>query len=123
MNEYYVYILQCSDRSYYTGVTNDYEERVAAHKRGNDSSAYTFSRRPIKLVYMATFSDIHEAISWEKRVKRWTRKKKEALTRGDFEMLPCLSLNAKRKRIYTIIKSNNQKIIKLCHGEPGRTMI
>jgi len=98
MNEYYVYILQCSDRSYYTGVTNDYEERVAAHKRGDDSSSYTFSRRPMELVYLATFSDIHEAISWEKRLKRWTRKKKEALIRGEFERLPVLAKKKKFNR-------------------------
>lgn len=89
--EYYVYVLHCNDGSYYTGVTNDYESRLNDHQQGIDTRSYTCKRRPVRLVYLATFGDIHEAIDWEKRVKRWSRKKKEALMRGDFEGLPALA--------------------------------
>ena len=82
MRSYYVYILHCSDGSYYTGVTNDYEERVDQHIAGMDPSCYTYKKRPVKLVYLAEFGDVNEAIAWEKQVKRWSRKKKEALILG-----------------------------------------
>jgi len=68
IKEYYVYILLCSDGSYYTGVTNDYEGRLDKHQRGDDPRSYTFKRRPVKLIYLATFNDIYEAIAREKRV-------------------------------------------------------
>ncbi|MCF7844626.1 MAG: GIY-YIG nuclease family protein [Kiritimatiellales bacterium] len=102
MKEYYVYILECSDNSFYTGVTNNYELRLSQHAEGKDTSAYTYSRRPVKLVYKAEFRDIDQAIAWEKRVKRWSRKKKEALIRGDFEELPEL---AKRQTPFRKVSS------------------
>ena len=83
MNEYYVYILYCADGSYYIGVTNDYQHRLWQHQEGIDSQCFTFRRRPVELVYIGIFGDTNEAISREKQVKRWTRKKKEALIRRD----------------------------------------
>jgi len=103
MNEYYVYILRCADGSFYTGVTNDYQHRLWQHQEGIDSNCYTYKRRPVELVYVGIFGDINEAIVWDpttplwgsagqgKKVKRWSRKKKEALIRRDFEALPALS--------------------------------
>ena len=81
VNEYYVYILRCRDGSFYTGVTNDYLHRVWQHQEEIDEHCYTFKRRLVKLVYVGIFGDINEAISWEKKVKRWSRAKKEALIR------------------------------------------
>ena len=92
MRTYFVYILRCSDGSYYTGVTNDVDARVEQHAQGEDPKSYTHDRRPIKLVYCAEFSEIGDAIAWEKKVKRWTRVKKEALIRGEYERLPGLSV-------------------------------
>lgn len=91
MKEFYVYILRCSDSSFYTGITNDYQKRFAEHAEGIDSSCYTFKRRPIELVYVATFREVTDAIAFEKQVKGWSRKKKEALIRGEYESLPALS--------------------------------
>jgi len=91
VKEYYVYILRCNDGSYYTGVTNDYELRVGQHNNGCNPKAYTYSRRPVHLVYLGEFCDINEAISWEKQVKRWNRKKKEALIKGEYHDLPALA--------------------------------
>ena len=90
MKNYYVYILECSDKSYYTGVTNNLEKRLAEHKSGIIHS-YTSSRLPVRLIYSANFSDINKAIKFEKQVKGWSRKKKEALMRGDFDSLVWLS--------------------------------
>jgi len=77
--EYYVYIVECSDKSYYTGVTNSTERRVWEHNNDKDEKHYTYSRRPVKLEYVETYEDIYDAIAREKQIKKWTRKKKEAL--------------------------------------------
>lgn len=90
MNNYFVYILECSDKSYYTGVTNNLEKRLAEHQSGVHKG-YTSVRLPVKLMYSASFSDINEAIRIEKQIKGWSRKKKEALMRGDFDALVLLS--------------------------------
>lgn len=91
MREYYVYILRCRDGSYYTGVTNDYVLRFSQHQEGLDPSCYTFARRPLQLVYVAAFGDVNEAIAWEKQVKRWSRRKKEALIGRQWSVLPKLA--------------------------------
>jgi putative endonuclease len=90
MKTYFVYILECSDKSYYTGLINNLEKRFAEHQAGFHTS-YTSTRLPVKLVYSAHFNDINEAIKIEKQIKGWSRKKKEALMRGDFDSLIQLS--------------------------------
>ena len=92
MNLYFVYILKCADKSYYTGVTNNIEERFVQHQNGYDINAYTFSRRPVELVYCTTFNDINQAISFEKQIKGWSRKKKEALICSNWEQLKELAI-------------------------------
>lgn len=76
---YHVYILRCHDGSYYVGITNDLERCFAEHQEGKDPDSYTYDKRPVKLVYSAVFTDIRDAIWWEKEVKGWRREKKEAL--------------------------------------------
>ncbi len=87
----YVYILKCSDDSYYTGLTNDPEVRLLQHNNGSNPKTYTFKRRPVEMVYCADFTDYNQAVLWEKQVKRWSRKKKEALINGDWDLLKKLS--------------------------------
>lgn len=91
MKLYFVYILQCADNSYYTGVTNNVERRINEHNSGDDKSAYTYKRRPVTLVWQESYNDIHQAITKEKQIKGWNRKKKEALINGDFDELVRLS--------------------------------
>ena len=91
MNNYYVYILKCSDCSIYTGITNNLEKRYGEHKYGLDKECYTFSRRPVKLVFNQEFNDVIQAIYFEKKIKGWTRAKKEALINDDFDMLQILA--------------------------------
>lgn len=102
MKEYCVYIVHCSDGSYYTGITNDVERRVQEHNEGKDHSCYTFTRRPVHLLYSAHFREVLDAIAWEKKVKRWNRKKKEALIFREYESLPLLSVcqNETHHRFY-----------------------
>lgn len=87
MNQYFVYILECSDSSYYVWVTNNLEIRLNEHNFSENKNSYTFSRRPVKLVFYEIFSHIHEAIEAEKQLKWWSRKKKKALIEWKIDSL------------------------------------
>lgn len=95
MKQYHVYILKCSDNSYYTGITNDVERRFSEHEEGLNTDCYTYKRRPVKLVFNELFTDVNQAIAFEKQVKGWRRVKKEAIINGDWHLLPELSKTAK----------------------------
>ena len=97
MKKYFVYILSCSDDSYYIGITNDVFERERQHNQGMDAKAYTFTRRPVQLVWYQDFLNPEEAIAREKQLKGWSRKKKQALINGDYDLLPKLSENSLRQ--------------------------
>lgn len=87
MKTFYVYILKCNDGSYYTGITNDIERRFAEHNAGTSSDSYTFKRRPVELAFCETFNDFTIAEQWEKKLKGWSRKKKEALIERNWQKL------------------------------------
>lgn len=91
MKVYYVYILQCSDDTYYTGVTSNINLRLEEHQKGSYPNSYTYKRRPLKLVFHAEFTNIEIAIEREKQIKKWSRVKKEALINNEFEKLPNLA--------------------------------
>jgi putative endonuclease len=95
---YFVYIIECLDGAYYTGVTNDIERRLVEHNEGNHPKSFTYSRRPVTLKYCERFIDIRKAIDWEKQLKGWSRKKKEALFKQDWDEIVRLS-NLKRSSI------------------------
>ena len=86
----HMYILRCSDGSYYVGSTRDLERRLRQHQAG-DGAECTRRRRPVDLVYACAFAEVREAFAAEKKVQRWSRAKREALIRGDFDMLPGLA--------------------------------
>lgn len=81
---FWVYILNCSDGSYYTGHTDNLEQRVNQHHTGAFIECYTFKRRPVQLVFSQEFSTRVEALASEQQIKGWSRKKKEAMIRGDW---------------------------------------
>lgn len=85
-----MYILECSDGSYYTGSTRDLEKRLTQHQAGEGAN-YTKKRLPLKLVYYEEFQRIDDAFYREKQVQGWSRKKKEALINSASEELPLLS--------------------------------
>ena len=87
MKRSFVYILQCSDNTYYTGVTSKFEQRIFQHNTAYFPECYTASRRPLRLVFYAEFTDINLAFEKEKQIKKWSRAKKEALINGDFDKL------------------------------------
>jgi predicted GIY-YIG superfamily endonuclease len=87
----FVYILRCRDGRYYVGTTrSSLEQRVAEHNAGT-FGGFTKSRRPVELVYSESFDRIMDAIASERRLKGWSRAKKEALIAGDYEKLTQLS--------------------------------
>jgi putative endonuclease len=82
---YAIYILLCSDGTYYIGLTKDLDGRVHEHNVGANPNAYIFRRRPVKLVWNVITESYIDAFQWEHRIKGWSRAKKEALIRGDIE--------------------------------------
>ena len=80
----YVYILKCADGSYYTGCTSDLSRRMWEHEQGVSPAAYTNSRRPVELVWSGEAASRREALEFEHQVKGWTRAKKEALIRDNW---------------------------------------
>lgn len=93
----WMYILECGDGSYYVGSTRNMEGRLWQHQQGLGAE-YTKRRLPVKLVYCAQFESIAQAYWIEKRVQGWSRKKREALIRGDFEALPGLAKKDFKKK-------------------------
>lgn len=91
MKNYYVYILKCHDESYYIGISNDFDRRLIEHQSGLDRTCYTYKRRPVVLKYIELFYDVNQAILREKQLKGWSRKKKEALIKENWEELKRLS--------------------------------
>lgn len=81
---FWVYILRCADNSYYTGHTDYLEKRIGEHESGTIPSCYTFSRRPLELVFSQDCATREEALAAERQIKGWSRKKKEAMMRGDW---------------------------------------
>ncbi|WP_349352741.1 MULTISPECIES: GIY-YIG nuclease family protein [unclassified Flagellimonas] len=86
----YLYILECTDGSYYTGSTIDLQKRINEHHNGQGAN-HTKKRLPIKLVYVEEYLNIATAFEREKQIQGWSRAKKEALITGDFDALPNLS--------------------------------
>ena len=92
----FFYILRCSDGSYYVGSTTDLDARAATHMAG-EGGDYTARRLPVEVVYTEEFETLYEAFLVERQVKGWSRAKKEALIRGDYEALPPLAANALKR--------------------------
>ena len=91
-----MYILLCSDNSYYTGSTKDVGKRFSEHQMGLGSN-HTRKRLPTTLVYFEEYDRIDDAFHREKQVQGWSRKKKELLISGELHLLPTLA-----KKIFRI---------------------
>jgi predicted GIY-YIG superfamily endonuclease len=81
---FWVYILRCADGSYYTGQTDNLEHRFGQHQAGGFCD-FTSRRRPVRLLWSQEFATRIEALEAERRIKPWSRAKKEALIRGDWQ--------------------------------------
>src|SRR4030042_3559723 len=83
---FWVYILECSDGSYYTGHTDDLEVRMVAHEQ-KAYKCYTSTRLPVKLVFYDDFPTRDDAFARERQIKGWSRRKKQALIQGNWNTL------------------------------------
>ena len=77
--KWFVYVLQCSDDSYYTGVTTDLNRRLKEHNSSNRGAKYTRTRRPVEIIYSLEYEDRSSAQKFEYRFKQLTRKQKEEI--------------------------------------------
>nr|WP_062269718.1 GIY-YIG nuclease family protein [Endozoicomonas arenosclerae] len=93
---FFVYILKCSDGSYYTGHTEDLESRLFQHRSRAFVSCYTANRLPVELVYHQTYPVRAEALESERQIKGWSRKKKEAMIKGDWDEVSRLAESTTR---------------------------
>ena len=76
----YVYIVECSDKTLYTGWTGNVEKRIQEHNSGGKGARYTRGRRPVKLVYVETCNSVSDALKREAQIKRLSRREKLLLT-------------------------------------------
>ena len=81
---FFIYMLLCSDGSIYVGHTEDLEARLAAH-RSRVYSGYTAKRLPVSLIFCDQFATREEAFAAERQIKGWSRRKKLALARRDWD--------------------------------------
>ena len=88
--KWFVYILSCSDDSYYVGQTNNVENRFSRH-RCQTGALHTSTHPPRDVVHVETFSSLSAALGRERQLKGWSHAKKQALIEGDFEKLRALS--------------------------------
>jgi predicted GIY-YIG superfamily endonuclease len=99
LKSYIVYILECSDGSYYTGSAADLSLRISQHETSVSPSSYTYSRRPVKLVWTSEETKRYsEALRWERQIKGWSRAKKQALIRGDFDGIHEIVKSERKRR-------------------------
>ena len=102
----WMYILQCSDDSYYVGSTKNLDLRFSQHQSGQ-GSRYTSGRLPVQLVYCEEYERVADAFYREKQVQGWTRRKREALINGSPELLPALAkkvFDKSRIKDYSVIE-------------------
>jgi len=105
----WTYILLCSDDSYYTGCTTNIEQRLSEHHEGK-YDGYTKQRKPVKLVWMEEFDDVRLAIDIEQQIKRWTKRKKEALIKGDFKLLHEYAKSSEKREREKFLRKRREEI-------------
>ncbi len=94
---HWVYILKCADGSYYIGPTDNAERRLWEHQN-KFYKGYTSTRLPVELVWSIDFPSEHEAFLFERQIKGWTRTKKEALIRGDWNSIHAIVRKERKER-------------------------
>lgn len=82
----WLYILECANGRYYIGSTNNLERRILQHEQGKGAN-FTKKNLPVKLVYSEYYLRVQDAYSREKKIQKWTRKKKKALVEQDIDLL------------------------------------
>ena len=117
VRSYFVYILGCSDNSYYVGMTDNMERRFGEHQDGRYPSCYTVKRRPVVLLHVEPYPDVLQAGAREKQLKGWSRMKKEALIKGDLAAMSFHALAYERRTFPPLSKELRERVKR----EPSRT--
>jgi LAO/AO transport system kinase len=112
---FYVYMLRCSDGTYYAGQTDDVDTRMQQHYAGE--IGYTATRKPVELVWRGEFESREGAIAFEQQIKGWSRAKKEALMAGDWERIQELA----RSKSSTGLRSLDK--LRTGQSQPERTLL
>lgn len=99
MQDFYVYILECNDGSLYVGHTDDIERRISAHELRHFPDCYTAKRLPVKVIYVEAFASRGEALEAERKIKKWSRAKKQAFIDQDFDLFKKLTISGIRRRL------------------------
>ena len=102
---FWAYILRCADGTYYTGHTDDLERRVGQHQTG-EVAGHTHDRRPVELMWSQDFGTRLEALAAETQVKDWSRKRKEALFRGDWDAVSAAARKSREAFRYGLSTSS-----------------
>jgi len=84
-------MVECSDKSIYTGMTNNLDRRLKEHNFAKNDNSYTSTRRPVKLIWHQEFIQFAQAEYFEKKIKKWSRAKKQALAHDKYDKLPSLA--------------------------------
>ena len=84
---HFVYMLKCSDGTFYTGYTKEITRRIKEHNESPKGAKYTRGRRPVQLVYMAAYQTRSEALKYEHALKRKPRLEKEKLVKAFTKIL------------------------------------
>ena len=95
----WIYMLRCSNGAYYTGTYRgaDVTVRVYEHNTRKFADSYTGRYLPVELAWCAASESIIDAVAFERQIKGWSRAKKDALIRGDYDALPALSRNRQQR--------------------------
>jgi predicted GIY-YIG superfamily endonuclease len=88
--EFTLYILECVDGSYYIGHTDNLDKRLEQHEQGKGCT-YTLTRRPLKLIHTEGFETRYEALTMERKLKGWSRAKKQAYMAADWPAVGALA--------------------------------
>ena len=94
---FWIYLLRCADGSFYAGHTDDLDKRIGEHATGS-CGGYTATRLPVELVWSQDCSTRIEALNFERQIKGWSRAKKEALIRGDWDEISRLAKTRSDKK-------------------------
>ena len=105
---FWVYLLRCSDGSNYVGHSDDLERRLDEHQAGTHEG-YIRKRRPVRLVWSEAISSREEALAFERRIKGWTRAKKDALIIGDWARIKHLSRPVHERASTSLSTNGNSK--------------
>ena len=119
------YMLRCGDGSYYVGHTDELELKLAQHQAGT-CDAYTTTRQPVELAWSAPFADRDTAFAAERRLKGWSRAKREALIAGDETLAAQLMTRAPISRMAAQPAASqaqvNQPVIVLVRPQLGENI-